>query len=76
MGVVCPLPDQLYDYIPSSIEGYELICLKIPLVSPLGLTEFSTKQGHFHPLYYYQVGLKAPLERLRAALHAIVVACI
>ena len=58
------------------MQGYKLICLKIPLVSPLGLMEFLTKQGHFLPPHYHWVSPRVPLEHLRAALHAVVVACI
>jgi hypothetical protein len=36
--------------------------------------EFSTKQGHFYPPYYRQVGPRAPLGYSRAMLHAVVVA--
>jgi len=52
-----------------------LICLKIPLVSPLGLMEYLTNWGRARPLYYLWVGPGAPLGRLRAALHAVAVVC-
>ena len=58
------------------MQGCELIYLKIPSVSPLGLMEFLTKQNHFFLLYYYWVGPKVPLKHLWATSHAIVVAYI
>ena len=33
-------------------------------------------RGRVYPLYYYRVGPRAPLGYLRAALYAVVVACI
>ena len=74
MGVVCPLLDQLHNYILSFAQGCELIYLKIPSVNPLGLIEFLIKQGYFLPPHHHQVNPKVPLEHLRAMLHAIVVA--
>jgi hypothetical protein len=35
--------------------------------------EYLINQNRVHPLYYYQVGPKAPLGHLQAVLHAIVV---
>ena len=55
------------------MEGFWLICLKIPLVSPLGLTEYLISWGRVYSLYYCWVGPRAPLRRLQAALHAVVV---
>ena len=63
----------LHNYTLSFIQRYKLICLKIPSISPLGQAEFLIRQGHFHPLYYYQVGPRVPLKHSQAALCAIVV---
>ena len=35
--------------------------------------EYLINWGRVYPLYYYQVGPRAPLGRLRAVLYAIVV---
>ena len=35
--------------------------------------EYLINQNRIYPLYYYQVGPKAPLGRLQAVLYAIVV---
>ncbi len=56
------------------MQRYKLACLRIPLVSPLGLTEFLIKQGYFYPPHYYQVGPRVPLEHSWVVLYAIVVA--
>ncbi len=58
------------------MQGYELVCLKIPSVSPLGLVGFLIGQDYFYPLYYYRVGPRVPLEHLWAVSRAIVVAYI
>ena len=35
--------------------------------------EYLINWGRAYPLYYLRVGLRAPLGRLRAALHAVAV---
>ena len=55
------------------MEGFWLICLKIPSVSPLGLMEYLINWGRVYPLYYYWVGPRAPLGHSQAALYTIVV---
>ena len=57
------------------MEGLKLTCLKIPLVSPLGLMEYLINQNYIYPLYYYQIGPGAPLGHLPAALRAIIIIC-
>jgi len=74
LGVIYPLLDQLHDYILSFVQGYELICLKIPLVSPLGLMKFLIEQSYFFFLHHHWVSPGVPLEHLWAALHVVVVA--
>jgi hypothetical protein len=37
--------------------------------------EYLINWGRVHPLYYYWVGPRAPLGRLRAVLYTIVVIC-
>jgi len=55
------------------MQRYKLVCLRIPLVSPLGQAEFLTGQSYFCPLYYYRVGPRVPLKHSRAVSRAIVV---
>jgi hypothetical protein len=55
------------------MEGFKLIYPKIPLVSPLGLTEYLINWGRVHSPYHYWVGPRASLEYLWAVLRAIVV---
>ena len=73
LGAICPLLNQLHNYTLSFTQGYKLIYLKIPFISPLSRAEFLIGQSYFYPLYHYQVGPRVPLKYLQAALYTIVV---